>query len=553
MLVLQLDRVSLSLAGHTILRDVSWQLGERDRVGFVGPNGAGKSSLLSLLVGELSADSGQLTRPRNVSIGHLPQQVSLDPDVTALQAALVLPPELAACEAELERVEEEISDPQVGADERKLTRVLARQEALLGRYEALGGSRHANRVRELLTQLGLDRSQWDLPTSALSGGQQKLVALARLAAEGPDVLLLDEPDNHLDLASKHRLEGFITAYEGAVVLVSHDRYLLDETVDAIAELEGAKLTHYKGNYTAYQTERELARLRQQHLHEAQQKEISRIEASIARFELWASLVVNERHIKQARSRRKQLGKMEASGELVDAVRDGRRMKLELAGWRGSDKALELVDVAMGFGDDLLFAGIDLLVRHGERIGLIGANGAGKSVLFQLVLGRLAPIEGSIAIGPSTRVGYYAQQHETLDAWLDRTPLERVRDVAPMTEGAAVSFLLKFLFRYEQVRQPIRTLSGGERSRLQLAALVLERPNLLLLDEPTNNLDIPSAEVLEGALDGFEGAIVVISHDRYFLDRVVDRVAVLEAGDLTEYAGGYTDYHEAPVLLSGARS
>jgi ATP-binding cassette subfamily F protein 3 len=551
--VLQLDRVSLSLAGRPVLRDISWQLGERDRVGLVGPNGSGKSTLLKLLVGEHDADSGALTRPRGTSLGYLPQQVEFEAGVPALEAAMVLPPELSACEAELARIEDQLADPAVAGDERRLARVLASQERAIERYEALAGSRHASRVRELLTQLGLERDQWHLEAAALSGGQQKLVALARLAVEQPDVLLLDEPDNHLDIEAKHRLESFIERYEGAVVLVSHDRYLLDETVLAIAELAGGRLTHYKGNYSAYQTERELALLRQRHLHAVQQKEIARIEASIARFELWASLVVNERHIKQARSRRKQLERMEASGELVDAVRDERRMKLDLAGWRGSDKALEILDLSMGFGDDLLFTDVDLLVRRGERVGLIGANGAGKSVLFQLVLGQLAPLSGAVSIGPSTRVGYYAQQHETLDAWLDRTPLERVRDVAPMSEGAAVSFLLKFLFRYEQVRQPVRTLSGGERSRLQLASLVLERPNLLLLDEPTNNLDIPSAEVLEAALDGFEGAILVISHDRYFLDRVVDRVAVLQGGELREYAGGYTDYHEAPLPLSSSRS
>jgi len=551
--VLHLDRVSLSLAGRALFQDVSWQLGARDRVGLVGPNGSGKSSLLGLIVGEHVPDAGSVARPRGVTVGYLTQQVVLRDDATVLEEAMARPPALATCEADLAAVEDELADPAVGANERRLEKALARQEALLERHAKLGGPQHENRVRELLTQLGLAPSQWDLPTSALSGGQRKLVALARLAVERPDVLLLDEPDNHLDLASKHRLESFISGYEGAVVLVSHDRYLLDEAVLAIAELDDGRLSHYPGSYSKYQTERELARLRQQHLHAAQQKEIARIEASIARFELWASLVVNERHIKQARSRRKQLDRMEASGELVSAVRESRKMKLDLDGWRGSERALEVRDLAMGFDDDLLFAGVDLLIRHGERVGLIGANGAGKSVLFQAVLGGLEPLDGSVRVGPSTRMGYYAQEHETLEAWLDRTPLERVRDVSPMSEGAAVSFLLKFLFRYEQLRQPVRNLSGGERSRLQLAALVREKPNLLLLDEPTNNLDIPSAEVLEQALDDFEGAILVISHDRYFLDRVVDRVAVLADGSLRQYAGGYTDYHEAPLELSGERS
>jgi ATP-binding cassette subfamily F protein 3 len=217
------------------------------------------------------------------------------------------------------------------------------------------------------------------------------------------------------------------------------------------------------------------------------------------------------------------------------------MGLSLAGSRGSDKALEVGDLSMGFGDELLFVGIDLLIRHGERVGLVGPNGAGKSVLFQLALGNLQPLEGSARVGAGTRLGYYAQQHETLGAWLDRTPLECVRDVTPMNEGTAVAWLLKFLFAYGQVHQKIRGLSGGERSRLQLLCLMLEQPNLLLLDEPTNNLDIPSAEVLESALEDFEGAVLVISHDRYFLDKVVDRVVELRDGSLTGFAGGYTDY------------
>ena len=354
-------------------------------------------------------------------------------------------------------------------------------------------------------------------------------------------MLLDEPDNHLDVDAKGWLESFIREYDGALVVVSHDRYLLDATVDQIAELESARLTFYRGGFSAYTTERELRRLHQQRAHAAQQKEIERIEASIARFEHWASLVVNERHIKQARSRRRVLDKLEERGEIIDAVREPRRMGLALAGSRGSDKALELDDLTMGFGDDLLFAGIDLLIRHGERVGLVGPNGAGKSVLFQLVLGELQALGGSARGGAGTRVSYYAQQHETLGAWLDRTPLERVRDIAPMSEGKAVAWLLKFLFDYGQVRQKIGGLSGGERSRLQLLCLMLEQPNLLLLDEPTNNLDIPSAEVLEAVLEDFEGAVLVISHDRYFLDTVVDRVVELRDGDLTSFSGGYTDY------------
>ena len=219
------------------------------------------------------------------------------------------------------------------------------------------------------------------------------------------------------------------------------------------------------------------------------------------------------------------------------------MNLELAGGRGSTKALEIEGLTMAFDDDLIFLGLNLLVRHGERVGLIGPNGAGKSVLFRLILGQLQPLEGTIKIGPSTRVGYYSQEHQTLGKWLHRTPIDLLRDLRPMNEATAVNHLLRFAFSYEQCRQPVNTLSGGERSRLQLLKLMLEGPNLLLLDEPTNNLDIQSTEVLEEALNEFEGSMLAISHDRYFLDRVVDRVVELEDGALMPYLGGYTEYLE----------
>jgi ATP-binding cassette subfamily F protein 3 len=435
----------------------------------------------------------------------------------------------------------QLGDPNVYNNEDALTKVLARQERVLEQYEAMGGSRHASTVRDTLMKLGFEPQEFDLPVEVLSGGQKKLVALARLVVEGPDVLLLDEPDNHLDLAGKRTLETYLRTYPGAVVIVSHDRYLLDEVATQIAELADGKLTVYPGNYSAYTTEKELRRLRQQQMYVAQQKEITRIEEAIKRFEHWARIVVDERHIKQARSRRKMLDRMEANGEIIEKVTERRRMELQLNGSRGSTKALEINDLTMMFGDDLLFLDLNLLIRHGERVGLIGPNGAGKSVLFRLILEELQPSEGEIKIGPSTNIGYYAQEHQTLREWWDRTPIELIRDVAPKSEGSAVAFLLKFLFTYEQTRQPIGTMSGGERSRLQLACLMLSNPNLLLLDEPTNNLDIPSMEVLEQALDDFEGSLLVISHDRYFLDQVVDRVIELDEGMLQAFEGGYTDY------------
>ena len=539
--ILHLDRIAINHAGRVIFHDLSWAIGDHDHIGLIGPNGAGKSSLLKALMGEVQVDSGTITRMNGVRVGYLPQEVQLRPGKTLLEEALKLPPALESIEAELARLEARLADPDVYNNANALTRVLARQEKTLEEYESAGGPQHNNTVRNLLLQLGFTAADYSLSTETLSGGQKKLVALIQLLMERPNILLLDEPDNHLDLEAKQRLESIIRDHAGTVILVSHDRYLLDEVATQIVELDNGKLAFYKGNYTAYTAERELQRLRQQQLYTAQQKEIAKIEEAIARFELWARTLEDARSFKQARSRRKMLDRMEANGEIIEKVTERRDMDLQFEGWRGSTKALELKNLAMAFEDNLIFTDLNFLLRHGERVGLIGPNGGGKSVLFKLILGQLEPLDGVIKIGPSSRIGYYAQEHETLTPWYHRTPIERVRDLVVIPEGNAVSFLGKFLFSYAQTRQPIGTLSGGERSRLQLACLMLCQPNLLLLDEPTNNLDIASAEVLENALDDFEGSVLTISHDRYFLDRVVDRVVELADGTLTAYDGGYTDY------------
>lgn len=541
--IVHVNNITVNYDGRVIFKELSWVIDSKDRVGLIGHNGAGKSSLLKVIAGLYQPDAGTMVKMRGVSVGYLPQHVQLTPERTLIEEAMILPPKLQAVDAALHAVEARIADPAVYNHDDALTRTLGEQERLLEQWDSLGGAAHAGKIRSILAHLGITADDYDLPTDGLSGGQKKLVQFARLAAEQPDVLLLDEPDNHLDLEAKRRLESFLRDYTGAVVIVSHDRYLLDEVVTQIVEMEEGKLTAYKGNYSQYALQREHDRLRQQQMYVAQQKRVAQVEAAIKRFELAARADLSERHARQARSRHKMLERWEANGDMVERVVDRRQLELEFAGSRGSTKALELKRLSMAFDDDPIFLDLDLLVRHGERVGLVGKNGAGKSVLFKLILGELAPLAGEVKIGNSTKAGYYAQEHQTLHLWYERTPIEFIRDASPSSEGDAVAFLIKFLFTYEQTRQPIGTLSGGERSRLQLAALMLQRPNLLLLDEPTNNLDIQSSEALETALEDFDGALFVISHDRYFLDRVVDRVVELEDGALIGFEGGYTEYLE----------
>lgn len=539
--VLLVENLTVNYGSGVVFSGLSWAIDDRARIGLVGPNGAGKSTLMKVMAGKLVADDGQVKTVGNVSVGYLPQDIHLPEGETVWTCAAVWPPKLAALDADLHQIEARLADPDVYNNERRLAYTLEQQEKLLIEYERLGMNNFDARVKRVLYQLGFDETSYALPVTALSGGQKKLLALARLALESPDVLLLDEPDNHLDITSKHQLERFIAGYNGAVVLISHDRYLLDEVANHIAELEGGKITMYVGNYSRYTTERELARLRQEQQYVTQQKQIAKIEAAIARFELWAKMTEDVRHIRKARHRRKMLERMEERGEIIEQVTEQRLMDLTLAGHRGSKQALKLEGVTVVLDDNPIIMELDMLVRHGERVGLIGANGAGKSVLFKTILGEFPLYEGLLTVGNSTKIGYYAQEHQTLDAYLKRTPVELVQETRPMSEGAAVSTLLKFAFDYQQSRQMIETMSGGERSRLQLLRLMLTEPNLLLLDEPTNNLDIASVEVLEQQLDSFEGAVLVISHDRYFLDNVVDRVLDLRDGSLTEYLGGYTDY------------
>ena len=476
-----------------------------------------------------------MARAKGVEIGYLPQQPEFDPSAAALQLALDGNPRVIELEHALAGIETRLGDPSVYENEKALTRTLELHETTLTEYESLGGATYPQHVRELLLGLGLPEEDFAKPIGVLSGGQKKLIGLARLLLVHPDVLLLDEPDNHLDLPGKAYLEKLIIDYPGAVILISHDRYLLDAVVTHIAEIEDGRLTTFPGNYTEYILDKQERMARAEELYQIQLRSIARMEMALKRYRLWVQ--VSDKFASRVHSMETRLAKVDRRDR---PTLERRKMGLELNGWRGSNQVLELLDVQKSYARPVL-AGVRFLIRHGERVGLIGANGAGKSVLLRLILGTEIPDKGEIKIGPSIKVGYYAQEHETLD--LNKTLIDTVRRAGAMSESNAVAFLLRYLFTYKQASEKIRTLSGGERSRLQLALLVLSGANFLLLDEPTNNLDIASAEVLENALSDFVGTVLVISHDRYFLDRTVERILALEGGLVKEYIGGYSDYVE----------
>lgn len=557
MISITISNATLIIGAHTIFRDLNWEIQHDQKIGLIGLNGAGKSSLFKLIMGEHASEKGgTVVRAKGVTVGYLPQHPEFELSAVAFALVLEGNPRVAEVEAELQWVEAKLGDPEVYSNPKTLERTLDAQHRLIEEYESLGGLNYESRVRELLRGLGLPDSDFEKPVRALSGGQKKLIGLARLLLANPSVLLLDEPDNHLDMPGKAYLEKLINEYPGAVVIISHDRYILDAVATHIAEIEDGKIITFTGNYTEYIVDKEERLARQDELYQIQQREISRLEMALKRYKQWVQ--INDKFASRLHAMEARIARIE---HIEKPVLDRRRMDLDLSGWRGSNQVLEFVGVAKSFhhpspiskreGMHEILNNISFLIRHGERVGLIGANGAGKSVLLRLILGKEIPTRGEIKIGPSVKVGYYAQEQEALD--FNQSVIDAVRLTGNMSEGRAVSFLTRYLFNYQQATQRIGSLSGGERSRLQLALLVLSDANFLLLDEPTNNLDIASAEVLENALNDFNGTVLVISHDRYFLDRTVNRIFALKDSRVTEYIGGYSDYAaKAEVSFLGAK-
>ena len=536
MISISLNNITLILGAHRIFSDLGWEIQHDQKIGLIGPNGAGKSSLFKIITGEFTPEpGGGVVRARGVTVGYLAQQPELDENETAFEAALAGNPRYEEVWLELHQVEASLSDPHVYESEKRLTRALEQQQGLLDEYQDLGGDQYPERVRGVLTGLGLEEKEHGKSLGVLSGGQKKLVGLARLLLTQPDVLLLDEPDNHLDLEGKLFLERFIQAYPGAVVLISHDRYLLDAVATHICEIEDGRLTMFEGDYSSYILDKQQRLARQNELYQVQQRQIARIETAIKRYAIWAKTYDNEKFAKRAKAIQNRLDRMD---RIDRPLIERRRMDLRLQGWRGSQKVLEFKGVRKAFEERVVLDDVNLILRHGERVGVIGRNGAGKSVLLRLALGILEPDAGEVRVGPSISVGHYAQEHETLDP--EQTVLDTIRMSGNMSESSAVAFAGSYLFSYRQTTQKVKELSGGERSRLQLALVVLSKANFLLLDEPTNNLDIASAEVLEDSLADFEGTALIISHDRYFLDQVVDSILVVDEGGVVSCPGGYSD-------------
>ena len=519
-----------SFGGRLVLDGLDLELADGMRVGVLGPNGGGKSTLLAILAGLEHPDDGTVTRRRGLVHAFLPQHVPGD-ERTPLAWVSAARPELAELEADLHAVEQRLADPRLAADLDAIGRALAHQERLLARWHEHGGDRAESEARTLLDELGVPH---DEPTAELSGGQRKLVALAACLARRPQVLMLDEPEAHLDMRRRDQLERIVDDFDGAVLMVSHDRHLLDACVGAIAELDRGRIRIWPGDYSAYAVARQLELERQRQSYVTQQKEIARLEEAVRRFRHWAHIRVNERAARQARVKQMQIDRME---KVERPVFERRKMALGFrSAVRGGQRVLALEGVDVAFDDPVLLD-VDLVVMRGERVGVVGPNGAGKTALLRTLGGTLEPAGGERWIGSGIEVGYLSQAAAGLP--LEQSVIDVLRAGRSMAEDTAVRRLMGFLFDYEQTRRPVSTLSGGERTRLAFLLLMEDAPNCLLLDEPTNHLDIDSIEVLEDALEHYDGTVVAVSHDRYFLDRIADRIVVVADGAAHAYEGGWS--------------
>jgi ATP-binding cassette, subfamily F, member 3 len=537
--MLRISNLKKSYGGHEVLKGVSFEVGDRDRVALVGANGAGKSSLLKIIAGEVAADEGTvaLQGVATSELAYLPQDAGVRSGRSLWDELLSSFPELQEAQVELNALELAIGEAATTGDDDLLQTLIERQATLFERFERMGGYSVEAEIATVLAGLGFSSSDRDKPTEAFSGGWQMRIALAKLLVRKPGVLLLDEPTNHLDLAACEWLEGYLAEYPGMIVVVSHDRYFLDRVTGRTLDLDDGVATDYRGNYTFYLAEAAQRRAEQQAAYDRQQKYIARQLAFIN------ATKANAARSALAKSRERALAKLER----VSAPRpEHARITLKLAsGKRSPERVLTAEAVAKSFDGKEVLGGLSLAIERGDRIALVGPNGAGKSTLLRLLAGIDKPDTGKIVLAEDVAVGYYAQdQSQTLDE--SRSVVDEVLAHAPSGWGveAVRGLLARFLFTQDDVFKLIGTLSGGERSRLSLAKLLLRPRQLLLLDEPTNHLDMPSKDELENALNDYSGAVIFSSHDRFLLDRVASKVAELEAGKLTIYHGGWTAYREA---------
>ncbi len=539
-MILSCSHISKAFGTNQIIQDCTFNIEDHEKAAVIGINGAGKSTLLKIIVGELSADEGQVTLSKDKTLGYLSQHQNLTSDNTIFDEVMSTKQEIIDMEARIRALEISMKD-KTGSD---LENLLEQYTRLNHEFELQNGYAYRSEVIGILKGLGFNEEDFSLKTNTLSGGQKTRIALGKLLISKPDIILLDEPTNHLDMESIAWLENYLSSYKGSVIIVAHDRYFLDKIVSKIIEIDNGNVSVFSGNYTDYAAKKAILRNMQLKEYLNQQREIKHHEEVITKLKQFN----REKSIKRAESREKMLNKIERVDKPVE-LNDKMNIKLEPDIVSGND-VLNVNNLSKSFDNNCLFENIDFEIKRGERVALIGNNGTGKTTILKLINGITAPDAGTITLGTNVNIGYYDQEHNILNP--DNTLFDELQNAYPDLNNTRIrNTLAAFLFTGDDVFKLIRDLSGGERGRVSLAKLMLSNANFLILDEPTNHLDIVSKEILENALNSYTGTILYVSHDRYFINTTATRILELNNKKIINYIGNYDYYIEKREILSEA--
>lgn len=537
-MILSCQNISKAFNDEPVLCNVSFHIEDHEKAAIVGINGAGKTTLLRIIVGEQPADTGIVTLSKGKTLGYLAQNQDVDSENTIYDELLSVKADVIAMEQKIRQMEHDMKQ----VTGRELESLMEAYTRLTHAFELANGYACQSEVTGILKGLGFAEDEFSKKVCTLSGGQKTRVALGRLLLLSPDLILLDEPTNHLDLHSITWLETYLLNYKGAVLIVSHDRYFLDRIAGKIIEIDQTKATSFIGNYSDYAVKKEQLRSAALHAYLKQQQEIKHQEAVIEKLKSFN----REKSIKRAESREKMLAKMDVLDKPTQARTDI-HMTLSPRITSGKD-VLHIEDLAKSFGRQTLFTGLEMDIKRGEHVAIIGDNGTGKTTILKIINGLLTADKGTITLGSNVQIGYYDQEHHVLH--MEKTLFEEISDAYPYLNNTEIrNTLAAFLFTGDDVYKQVKDLSGGERGRLSLAKLMLSESNFLILDEPTNHLDITSKEILEDALNSYEGTLLYVSHDRYFINRTASRILDLEGGALTGYLGNYDYYLEKKDSLA----